>query len=64
MKKPITSRDSRKPRIMLFLKKLTGATRISCVYQVGENTFQGHCLKREPNGSFSRLGDHKVEIKF
>jgi hypothetical protein len=59
MKKHVKSTDPRKKFIVTALKALTGANKVTCVYELDNSVFQGDCLKGNRAG-YEKLGTFTV----
>lgn len=62
MKTYITSANPIKQAITKALKKQTGADKVTMVYQIGANQFQGNCFKHVGSRQYQDLGTHTVTV--
>lgn len=66
MKRPIKSSDPRKAAIVAALKAAHGATKVTMVVQVGDNTYEGHCMRPLPGrryrGQTESLGFQQITL--
>jgi hypothetical protein len=63
MKKPIKSSDPLKPGVVAALKSVSGGTKVTNVTQTDEQTFVGHCMRKDQaRGHWTSLGDFSVTL--